>query len=232
MAEECSSPQAANGRNVRADRRITGQGDEMNWMAMRGIIAMAMFALLVAGCGDDDENDDVGAAAEGETTSSATAEEVEDEEQSEPAEGEEAAAPVEVTAVDYEFQGLPDSAAAGTVLSIVNESEAELHELVVFRLDDEEERSVEELLALPEGEFDPGMPTAVLLAAPGAEQITAVGDGTLSEPGRYAVICAIPTGADPAAYMEAAQESQAGPPQVEGGPPHFTQGMYAELTVE
>jgi plastocyanin len=191
----------------------------MNRVTMRGAAAMAVIALLVAGCGDD-EDDDVGAAGEGETTTSAAAED------------EEAGATVEVTTVDYEFQGLPDTAAAGTVLSLVNESEAELHEIVAFRLDDAEDRSVEDLLALPEGEFDPGMPATVLLAPPGGEQITALGDGTLTEPGRYAVICAIPTGADPAAYLKAAQESQGGPPEVEGGPPHFTMGMYAEITVE
>jgi hypothetical protein len=62
--------------------------------------------------------------------------------------------------------------------------------------------------------------------------IPAVGDGTLSEPGRYGVFCAIPVGADPDEYLDAAATSQGGPPEVEGGPPHFTQGMYGELTVE
>lgn len=193
----------------------------MKIVTVRGIAATAaVIVLLVTGCGDDDD-DDVGAAGERETTTSAAAEE------------EEAGAPVEVTAVDYEFQGLPDTVPAGTVLSLVNESETELHEIGAFRLDDEDERSVEELVALPEGEFDPGIPAMVLLAAPGGEQIAAVGDGTLTEPGRYAVICSVPTGADPAAYLEAAQEPHgSGPPEVEGGPPHFTQGMYAELIVE
>ena len=58
----------------------------------------------------------------------------------------------------------------------------------------------------------------------------AVGDGTLQEPGRYLVICTIPTGADPAEYL-AAEATSNGPPDVEGGPPHFTHGMYAELDV-
>ena len=37
---------------------------------------------------------------------------------------------------------------------------------------------------------------AVLLADPGGEQIAAIGDGVLSEPGRYLLLCAIPTGVD------------------------------------
>jgi hypothetical protein len=76
-----------------------------------------------------------------------------------------------------------------------------------------------------------GEPAMVLLAAPGGEQIAAVGDGTLAEPGRYLLFCAIPIGADPQEYLEAAQTSD-GPPQVDGGPPHFTAGMYGEVTVE
>lgn len=192
---------------------------------------MAVLGLLITGCGDDDD-EDIGAAGEGNTTTSAAAEEPEDEEASEPGEGGQAAETVEVTAVDYEFQGLPETAAAGSSLSLVNESEAELHEIVAFRIPEGEERSVGELLELPEGEVDFGMPATVLLAPPGGEQIKAVGDGTLAEPGRYAVVCFIPTGVDPEVYLEAAQESQGGPPEVEGGPPHFTKGMYAELTVE
>ncbi|MDZ7732776.1 MAG: hypothetical protein U5R31_06345 [Acidimicrobiia bacterium] len=58
------------------------------------------------------------------------------------------------------------------------------------------------------------------------------GDGVIDEPGRYAFICAIPTGADPQEYLAAAAEAEGGPPQVEGGPPHFVEGMYAEVTVE
>ena len=72
----------------------------------------------------------------------------------------------------------------------------------------------------------------VLLAPPGSsEQIVAVGDGSLTEPGRYLVACFIPTGADPQAYLDAASSSEGGPPEVEGGPPHFTHGMWAEVTV-
>lgn len=143
---------------------------------------------------------------------------------------------LEVEAVDYSFENLPDSVPAGTQLALVNNSENELHELVAIRLPDDETRPVEELVQLPEAELGAimgqGPPATVLLAAPGGEQIAAVGDGTLTEPGRYVVICAIPTGADPQAFLDAAAASAEGPPDVEGGPPHFVHGMFAELTVE
>ena len=140
---------------------------------------------------------------------------------------------VEVRLVDYGFDGLPDEVAAGTQLTITNEADAELHELVAFRLPDDESRSVTELAQLPPEELMAtlGDPVTVLLAEPGGETVAAVGDGTLTEPGRYAILCFIPTGVDPSEYLQAAAESEGGPPQVDGGPPHFVHGMIAELTV-
>lgn len=114
-------------------------------------------------------------------------------------------------------------------------ADTELHELVVFRLADDEERPVGELAELPPAELLAalGEPHSVLLAAPGGPEIPAVGDGVLAEPGRYALFCFIPTGADVDEYLSAAGDpDHEGPPQVDGGPPHFVHGMYAELTVE
>ncbi|MDQ3641155.1 MAG: hypothetical protein M3450_06755 [Actinomycetota bacterium] len=137
-----------------------------------------------------------------------------------------------VTAVDYRFETLPSSVKAGTALRLVNKSTTELHEMVVMRIPDEERRSIDELAKLPESEFETvfgGKPALVILRAPGGEQVNALGDGKLTEKGRYAVICAIPTGADPAAYLANTSD---GPPQVAGGPPHFIHGMYGQITVK
>ena len=72
----------------------------------------------------------------------------------------------------------------------------------------------------------------MLLQAPGSQDvIPAVGDGVLRTPGRYLVICATPTGADPCAYLAAAADSE-GPPDVPGGPPHFVHGMFTEVVVQ
>lgn len=142
---------------------------------------------------------------------------------------------VKVRAVDFSFQDLPKSIRAGTRLTLTNGATTELHELVAFRLPDAEKRPVADLVRLPEAELGPilgaAQPATVLMAPPGGTQIDAVGDGTISEPGRYLIMCSIPTGADPAAYLAAAAASKDGPPDVPGGPPHFVNGMYAELLV-
>jgi hypothetical protein len=140
--------------------------------------------------------------------------------------------PIGVTAEDFRFVGLPDEVAAGTQFQFANASAAELHELVVVRLPDEDQRPVTEIVTNDLGALFAAPPSFVLLAAPGGEQITAVGDGTLTEPGRYAVVCMIPTGIDPMVYLNAAAESGDGPPQVEGGgAPHVFNGMFGEFTV-
>lgn len=144
--------------------------------------------------------------------------------------------PKTVTAVDYRFENLPSSVKAGTTLTLRNSSPKELHEMVLLRLPDQERRPVSELVKLPESELQnlfSAEPAMVLVRAPNNGQlIKAAGDGKVTQKGRYAVICGIPTGADPAAYLQAAQTSQGGPPNVPGGPPHFVQGMYGQITVK
>ena len=95
---------------------------------------------------------------------------------------------------------------------------------------------LDDLVQLPADELGArlGAPVTVLLQPPGSdEQIVAVGDGTLTEPGRYVLMCFIPTGADPEEYLAAAAASEGeAPTGVAGGPPHFVNGMYAELQVD
>lgn len=212
------------------------------------VIPVFLAGAFLAACGEDaadaDTETPVESTAATETATETTAttaeatEEAETPEATEEAEETEGATgeAVVVEAFDYGFNGLPEMVEAGTQLALTNSSETELHELVAIRLPDDEERSVEELLALPEEELMAlfaSEPATVLLVNPGSDEvIPAVGDGTLAEAGRYAIICAIPEGADPEEYLSAAAASEGGPPQVEGGPPHFALGMFAELTVE
>ena len=78
----------------------------------------------------------------------------------------------------------------------------------------------------------PGDPALVIVAKPGEDGALLVGDGNLSEPGRYAIVCFIPTGVDPDAYLTAVEASGGGAPAIEGaGPPHAFNGMYQEVTV-
>jgi len=176
----------------------------------RLLAAVALLGAVAVACSDDDD-----------TSADAPADDAPD--------------TVAVELVDYAFVGLPASVPAGTKLTVTNSSAAEMHELVAIRIPDTETRTVAELLQLPEEEadaiFGDTMPATVLLAAPGGPQVDAVGDGTIAEPGRYAVVCFIPTGADPDEFLAAAEGSD-GPPEVAGGPPHAMNGMFAELVVE
>jgi hypothetical protein len=190
-----------------------------------GPVAAALaLSLAIAACGDDaGETTTVPAptTTQAPTTTEATTT------------TEAAPSTIEVTAVDFDFVGLPERIAAGTTLTLFNESDVELHEIVAIRLPDEETRSVEELLQSPE-ELAAYFPfvSAVIIAPPNQGGFPVVGTGELTEPGRYAILCAIPVGADPDEYLAAAAESEGGPPDVPGGPPHFVVGMYAELIVE
>jgi hypothetical protein len=185
---------------------------------------LASIALAACGSDDDDSSDTTAAPVTAAPTTGAP---------------ETTAAPagetIAVVGSDYAYGGIPATVAPGTKFSFSNSSDKELHELVAIKLPEGEERSVDELLALPEEELGAmmgGEPAMVLLALPSSDEtIPAVGDGTVTEPGRYLVACFIPEGADPAEYMAQAQTSE-GPPQVEGGPPHFVLGMSAEFTVE
>jgi len=142
---------------------------------------------------------------------------------------------VVVDGVDYGFENLPVEVPAGTPLAFRNTSDTEFHEMVVMRIPDGETRSVGQLAALPPAESDAifagAMPALVSVAAPGEEGTAVLGDGTITEPGRYAVVCFIPVGADPAVVAEAMHSESSTPPDLGDGAPHISQGMYAELIV-
>lgn len=209
------------------------------------VAACLIVAVGVTACGDDDDS----AAEVTETITTAaiveaeepTATTVESEAPSTTAETEAPSATtvesetaagetIVVTAVDYNFEGLPETVPVGTKISLVNEGN-EPHEFVAIRIPDEETRTVEELLMLPEEElgavFGAAEPATVILAATGQTDVpgAVVGDGTLDEPGRYAIVCFFPLGSD-----DSILES-AGPPEGGDTPPHASQGMAAELTV-
>lgn len=196
--------------------------------ARAALIPLAVTGALLVACSDDEGEAEAEATATEAMT--ATAEGT----------GEAMGEALEVTTVDFGYEGLPEKVAAGTKITLVNTSEAELHEFVAILLPEGETRTAAELAALPMEELGAllgtGHPETVILATPGSgadANIVAVGDGTLNTPGRYLVICAIPTGIAPEAYLEAAAASGGEAPQVEGGgAPHFVAGMFAEVTVE
>lgn len=119
---------------------------------------------------------------------------------------------VDVTAVDFAFEGVPESIDSGTTaFTFTNSSEGEEHEMVVFRKADGVTVGFEDLLALGEEESaDKLLFVTAAFAPPGAEGATLAD----LEPGSYAMVCFVPVGG------------------AEDGPPHFTQGMLQEFTVE
>jgi len=197
------------------------------------VVACLLLPLSAAACGDDEADDDATDAttSEAPTTEAPTTTGAGAETTTEAAAGD----GLEITGVDYAFEGVPASVPVGTRLTFTNSSDAEVHEIVAVPLGDEETRPIAEIVADPAGIgalLGGGPPTAVIVASPGGDQPGAVvGDGTLAEPGRYALICTIPTGVDPDEYLAAAAAAQGGPPDVEGGPPHFVNGMVAEVEV-
>lgn len=145
---------------------------------------------------------------------------------------------LEVVAQDYAFQGVPDAVPPGTELTLTNSSAAEVHEMVVVHIAAGEERPLEELLELPDEESESLVQfQGVLVALPEEDGVNPEGEGdsiTVSEPGRYAIVCFIPQGADPAVVEEAmtSDEAAEGPPDMGDGTPHAFLGMVDEFTVE
>lgn len=118
---------------------------------------------------------------------------------------------VSVRGVDYAFEGVPETMTAGTVaVEFENASEEEEHEMVVFKKNDPSQ-STEELFAMPEEEAM-GLITfaGFAFATPGGTSSTLLN----LESGSYTMVCFIPVGGE------------------DDGPPHFTQGMTTEFTVE
>jgi hypothetical protein len=117
---------------------------------------------------------------------------------------------VDVNAIDYGYENVPETVPAGVVSIAMTNEGNEQHEMILFRRGDGETRPVEDLLALPEDEFGQVMTfTSANVVEPGA---TGVANAELT-PGGYVGICFLPVGGG------------------EEGPPHFLEGMVTEFEV-
>jgi hypothetical protein len=123
-------------------------------------------------------------------------------------------AAVPVTAVDYEYQGIPATMRAGlTRFKVTNTSSTEDHEMIFIKLTPAGERmDPARLLALPAKKQDK------LVDFSHAEFImTAAGQTGYAyadlAPGKYLYVCPLPVGGK------------------EKGKPHFVEGMYGTTTV-
>ena len=131
---------------------------------------------------------------------------------------------VDVTAVDYAFQGLPPTLPAGTASFELANTGTEVHEIIFLKKKDGVTESFDAILALPE---EQAMTTVTFKGAtqarPGEPDVYVLQQ---LERGSYAVVCFVPVGTTPEAAEAAARTGQE-----PAGPPHFTRGMKAELTV-
>jgi plastocyanin len=134
-------------------------------------------------------------------------------------------ADVTVVGVDYAFEEMPDSVTAGTTLGFRNDG-AELHEMLVFRKNDDVPQSFEELLALPEDEaLQFVTEKGVAFAEPGQAAAETV---TVDEAGDYLMVCFIPVGTT---TMPSTDPGASGEPSLPSGPPHVAEGMFKTFTV-
>jgi len=140
-------------------------------------------------------------------------------------------AQLNVTLSEFAFGGIPEELpAGGAIVSALNTGE-QVHEIVVFRLNDDMTMTAEELFALPEEELFPNLTFAGAgFAVPGE-----IGSAVLNlTPGRYVAICFLPDGLTPEIFEQAGGQlgpDVSFPPGVELGAPHFTHGMLQEFTV-
>ncbi len=117
---------------------------------------------------------------------------------------------VDLSAVNYAFVDMPATLPAGTAsFSLTNDADED-HEMILFRKNDGEDRTAEELLGLPQDEGEQSVTfSGVTFASPGQTGYVAAE----LEPGSYFTACFLPVGGG------------------EDGPPHFTEGMVAEFEV-
>ena len=198
----------------------------------RLVAVAAAVVLLAAGCGDDD--DDVDSAADETTTTAAEGSETEaSEAEASETEGSEGGAgeALEVTAVDYEFQGAPDEVQAGLVELTFTNDGAVAHEFAVAELGDTDiEAFVTEFSPALEGGPFPEYVQNVAVPAT-VEAGGSVETSFLLAEGEYALFCTLDGKAPEAGETTTTAAPDGPPPEEESGPAHHTIGMIQPLSV-
>jgi hypothetical protein len=101
---------------------------------------------------------------------------------------------IDVTAQEYAFVGIPEEIPAGpTIFNLTNKGE-QVHEMIVFRISDDVDLPVQEILQLPDEETE-GMAESVggTFVLPGNTSHAVMN----LTPGRHAALCFIPEGTTP-----------------------------------
>ena len=124
---------------------------------------------------------------------------------------------VQVTGIEYEFQGLPKTLPAGKTAIQFTDTGAELHMLDLFRIKTKD--SLKKLLGLSEKEVGKKVEdigSADVIQQGGTAYVFAD-----LKPGRYGAVCFFPVGST---SLDALEHSK--------GTPHWKEGMYQEVKVE
>jgi hypothetical protein len=120
-----------------------------------------------------------------------------------------------VTSTDFKYDGIPPEITAGSVALTFGNLGAEPHEMEIFRIDDREQRPVQDLIALPDAER--GLVLVAVDTSVNADPGEVDRKFLKLVPGRYGVACLVPQGSTDA---------------VRGtGPAHATLGEVGEFTV-
>jgi hypothetical protein len=127
---------------------------------------------------------------------------------------------LDVTGIEYEFQGLPKTLPTGPVAIRFTDTGAELHELQIFRVKAKD--SVKKIIRLSEKEQRSKIEEVDTVRATQGETVYTIVD--FSRPGRYGAVCHLPVGST---SVEAAEEAGKDHPKS-----HAQEGMYATITVE
>jgi hypothetical protein len=127
---------------------------------------------------------------------------------------------IDVTSTDHAFAGIPAEAARGKTLFLLTNDGTEYHDFAVQRVSPGETRSLEEILALPDGGGDLLDYQANAFTPPGHRNWIVVD----LKPNRYIAECSMPIGAT---TPEALRNLQAD----DTTPRHHTQGMTADFHV-
>jgi hypothetical protein len=128
---------------------------------------------------------------------------------------------LDVTGIEYEFQGLPKTLPAGTVAIKFTNPGAELHELAIYRMKTKD--SLKKVVGLSEKEQSKKLEEVDGSFA--MQNQTGYTIAELTRPGRYAVICHLPVGSTSVEALEEAGEDH-------DAKSHAQEGMYATVTVE
>jgi hypothetical protein len=127
---------------------------------------------------------------------------------------------LDVTGIEYQFQGLPGTLPTGTVAIRFTDPGAEWHELAIFRIKSKD--SLKKIVGLPEKEQRKKMEEVGGTFAMQGQTTYTIAE--LSKPGRYGVVCFLPVGSTDERAAEEAEKKHA--------KSHADRGMLATIMVE